>query len=145
MIVKFMQQKSIRAVQARSYGGRGFTLIEVMIAVFLLAVALIGLASVTTTVIKGNSFSQTLTTATTLAKDKMEELKASTYTAATEAAPMWTGEDYATANGTVQASAAGSYYTRSWSALGTNTKTITVTVTRPPNQSVTLKTIRASD
>lgn len=126
-------------------GQKGFTLLEVMIAVFLLAVAIMGTASLTTSVIKGNSSSQTLTTATTLAKDKIEELKASTYTTATEAASMWTGEDYATANGTVQASAAGSYYTRSWSAPGTNTKTITVTVTWPNRPPVVLKTIRARD
>ena len=126
-------------------GQKGFTLLEVMIAVFLLAVAIMGAASLTTSVIKGNSSSQTLTTATTLAKDKIEELKASTYTTATEAASMWTGEDYAATNGTVQASAAGSYYTRSWTAPGTNTKTITVTVTWPTNRTVQLKTIRASD
>lgn len=124
---------------------KGFTLIEVFIAVFLLIIALVGAAAVTTAVIKGNSWSQTLTTATTLAKDKMEELKASTYTAATQAASMWTGTDYAGADGTVQASAAGSYYTRSWTAPGTATKTITVTVTWPTNRSVQLRTIRASD
>jgi len=120
---------------------KGFTLIEVMIAVFLLAVALGGLAAVTTSVIKSNSFSQTLTTATTLAKDKLEEQKAANYTAL----PAGTVTDYATANGTVQASAAGSYYTRSWNAPGTNTKIITVTVTWPLNRTVQLKTIRASD
>lgn len=140
-----MQQKSIRAVRASSNDERGFTLLEVMIAVFLLAVAIMGAASVTTSVIKGNSSSQTLTTATTLAKDKIEELKASTYTTATEAASMWTGEDYATTNGTVQASAAGSYYSRQWTAPGATTKTITVTVTWPNRPPVVLKTIRAKD
>jgi type IV pilus assembly protein PilV len=124
---------------------KGFTLIEVIIAGFLLIVALVGAASVTTSVIKSNFLSETLTTATTLAKDKMEELKASTYTTATQAASMWTGTDYASGNGTVQASAAGSYYTRSWTAPGTNTKTITVTVTWSFNRSVQLKTIRARD
>ena len=126
-------------------GQKGFTLIEIMIAIFLLAVALLGLASVTTSVIKGNSFSQTLTTATTLAKDKMEDLKAATYTTDTQNASMWTGTDYAAADGTVQTSATGSYYTRSWSAPGTATKTITVTVTWSFGRTVQLKTIRASD
>lgn len=141
MIVNCVAQKSIRVVQARSCGGRGFTLIEVMIAVFLLAIALLGLAAVTTSVIKANSFSQTLTTATNLAKDKMEDLKAADYTAL----PAGTTTDYAIADGTVQASATGSYYTRSWSAPGTSTKTITVTVTWPTNRTVQLKTIRVSD
>ena len=121
---------------------KGFTLLEVMIAVFLLAVAIMGAASLTTSVIKGNSFSQTLTTATTLAKDKMEELKATDYTAL----PSGTVTDYAKADGTVQPSATGSYYSRQWTAPGTtNTKTITVTVTWPTNRTVELKTIRASD
>lgn len=53
----------------------GFTLIEVLIAIFLLVIALVGLASVTISVIKSNDLSKMVTTATTLAKDKMEELK----------------------------------------------------------------------
>ncbi|MEI8173706.1 MAG: prepilin-type N-terminal cleavage/methylation domain-containing protein [Deltaproteobacteria bacterium] len=122
-------------------GQKGFTLIEVMIAIFLLAVALLGLASVTTSVIKGNSSSQTLTTATTLAKDKMEELKATSFTAlSTTGSP-----DYASADGTVQASASGSYYTRTWGVAGTDPKTITVIVTWSFGRTVELKTIRVSD
>lgn len=120
---------------------KGFTLIEVLIAGFLLVVALVGAASVTTSVIKSNFSSQTLTTATTLAKDKMEELKATAYTAL----PAGTVTDYSRGDGTVQASSAGSYYTRSWTAPGTDTKTITVTVTWSFNRTVQLKTIRASD
>lgn len=122
-------------------GQKGFTLLEVMIAVFLLAVAIMGAASLTTSVIKSNSLSQTLTTATTLAKDKMEEQKAANFTAL----PTAGSPDYATANGTVQASASGSYYTRTWGVAVTDPKTITVTVTWPTNRTVQLKTIRASD
>ena len=54
---------------------KGFTLVEIMIAVFILVIALLGLISVTVMVIKGNSFSKTMTTATTLAEGKMEQLK----------------------------------------------------------------------
>ena len=57
----------------------GFTLVEIMIAVFILTVALIGLISVTVMVINGNDFSRRMTTATTLAKDKMEELQRTSY------------------------------------------------------------------
>jgi type IV pilus assembly protein PilV len=55
--------------------GSGFTTIEVIIAIMLLGVAMLGLASVTVSVIKGNDFSKMVTAATTHAKDKMEELK----------------------------------------------------------------------
>ncbi len=145
-----MQQKTTIAAKESSYSGRGFTLIEIMIAIFLLAVALLGLASVTTSVIKGNSFSQTLTTATTLAKDKMEELKATSYTDLPTTGTAGTVTDYASADGTVRASSTGSYYKREWygNVTGTapNTKNeITVTVTRSFGLPVELKTIRASD
>jgi len=122
-------------------GQKGFTLLEVMIAVFLLAVAIMGVVSLTTSVIKGNFSSQTLTTATTLAKDKMEEQKAANFTAL----PTAGSPDYARADGTVQTSATGSYYTRTWGVAGTDPKTITVTVSWPNRPPVVLKTIRASD
>ncbi len=64
---------------SRPRRSRGFTLIEIMIAIFLLVVAMLGVISVTVMVIKGNSFSKTMTTATTLAADKMEELKNTAY------------------------------------------------------------------
>lgn len=60
---------------AHAGNGKGFTLIEVLITIFLLIVALVGLASVTVSVIKGNDLSKMVTKATTLAKDKMEALK----------------------------------------------------------------------
>ena len=122
-------------------GNKGFTLIEIMIALFLLTTALIGLASVTTMAMKGNAFSKTSTTATTLAKDKIEELEGTTYSSL----PGTTTWDYWTAQGTLT-SPTGAYFSRSWwSVPGTHTKTITVTVTWPPNRSVVLKTIRAED
>jgi len=52
----------------------GFTLIEIMIAIFILVVGLLGVAGVATTVINGNAFGKKITTATTLAQDKMEEI-----------------------------------------------------------------------
>lgn len=58
---------------------KGFTLVEIMVAMFILTIALLGLISVTVIVIKGNSFSKTITTATTLAKDKLEQLKNTDY------------------------------------------------------------------
>ena len=53
---------------------RGFTLIEVMIALVILTVGLLGLASLQMSAIKGNHLSDNITSALTLAEDKMEEL-----------------------------------------------------------------------
>lgn len=56
-------------------GNNGFTLIEVLIAIVILSVGLLGMASLTVGIIKGNKISTDLTTATTLAQDKMEDLR----------------------------------------------------------------------
>lgn len=61
------------------HDSRGFTLVEIVVAICILTIALLSLVSVSVMVIKGNSFSKTMTTATTLAKDKMEELKNTAY------------------------------------------------------------------
>jgi prepilin-type N-terminal cleavage/methylation domain-containing protein len=71
--------KASPAVFKRRGGDRGFTLIEVMIALFILATALVAIISTTVVVIKSNTFGKTLTTATTLAKDRMEALKNTKY------------------------------------------------------------------
>lgn len=51
---------------------KGFTLLEILIAMFILTVAILALVSVTAMVIKGNALNKMRNTATTLAKDKME-------------------------------------------------------------------------
>lgn len=56
---------------------KGFTLMEVMIAVIILSVALLALAGLQIVSIRGNSFGGTMTEAITLARDKIEDLKAS--------------------------------------------------------------------
>ena len=112
---------------------RGFTLIEVIIAIFILVIALVGLVSVTVMVVKGNYFSKTMTTATTLAKDKMEQLKNTSY------ASLAGGTD------TVE-----SIYTRTWTvtnnAPAANMATIGITVTwnwQGAARNVTLQSIVA--
>jgi type IV pilus assembly protein PilV len=115
-------------------GRKGFTLIEVTMVVLLLAAALMGVASVTTMGIRGNSFSQTLTTATTLAKDKMEDLKSVAYQS------LQTGNDTKNVDNLA--------YTRTWTigSETTNRKTIAVGVTWTwlnTSHSVTLNSMRA--
>jgi prepilin-type N-terminal cleavage/methylation domain-containing protein len=102
---------------------RGFTLLEIMITILLLTVALLGMAALTATVVKGNSYSKQVTTATMLAKDKMEQLKNTTVSSLTG------GTDYATIDSTIQGSSTGAFYTRTWSITsGTTTTTVTVVV-----------------
>jgi type IV pilus assembly protein PilV len=111
-------------------GNRGFSLIEVLIAGFLLVAAILGVISTTVIIIKSNSLSKTMTTATTLAKDKMEQLKNTGYDA------LAGGTDYADKDSTSQTtSTANSVYTRTWTATpdppgspAAGMKTIVVTV-----------------
>ena len=53
----------------------GFTLIEILIATVIITVASLGVANLTVGIMRGNSFSQRLTTATTLAQDRLEQIK----------------------------------------------------------------------
>ena len=112
---------------------RGFTLIEIMVAVFLMTIALLGLVSITVMVINGNAFSKSMTTATSLAKDKLEELQNTSYANITSSTAAETKE---------------TIYQRSWTVTadspGTNMKTVVVVVTWPwqgQTRDVTLRSI----
>jgi Tfp pilus assembly protein PilV len=58
----------------------GFTIIEVVITMFILEVAFLGITSMTDMVINGNSFGKMITAATVLANDKLEDLKPKSFT-----------------------------------------------------------------
>ena len=58
-----------------SKNGSGFTLVEVLIAILILSVALMGAAGLTIGIITGNMHSNRVTTATTLAQEKMEDIR----------------------------------------------------------------------
>lgn len=58
----------------------GFTLLEVMIALVILSVGLLGLAALQLVAVKGNSFSSEMTYATMLAQQHAEVLKTLPYT-----------------------------------------------------------------
>jgi len=143
-ILEYKKRGFGQTTPKRSKGRRfsaGFTMIEVLVAICLLAVALLGMASLTTMVIKGNAYSKARTTAATLAKDKLEELKNTTYANLTS-----NDTDYAASTGAVQTSATGAYYTRAWNIEdpATNLKNVTVTVTwswQGSNRNVTLSTM----
>ena len=65
---------SIRIIRmARSK--KGFSLLELLIALLILSVGLLGAAEMQVTSISGNAFSNKLTVATGLAQSKIEELK----------------------------------------------------------------------
>lgn len=58
-----------------SLKSNGFSLIEVLVALVILAISLLALAGLMTTTTKNNAFGGNLTEAATLAQDKLEELK----------------------------------------------------------------------
>ena len=53
---------------------KGFTLLETLVAMTLLTTALLGMAGLTAALTQGNTFSNRLTVASTLAQDRLEDL-----------------------------------------------------------------------
>ncbi len=107
---------------------RAFTLIELLIALFILSVVLLALSTMVYSVMRATAQSKGMATATTLAQDRMESLKNTSFTSLTS------GSD-STSLGNIT-------YNRTWtvSTVG-NIRTITVTVSwtdhRPHNVSFT--------
>lgn len=104
------------AISKRRVGPRGFTLIEITIATLLFVVAVLGIVSTSVIVTQTNTFSKTMTTATTLARAKMEVLKNTDYDGLTGGTEM-----------------VESVFTRTWTVTNntpaTDMKTIEVNVT----------------
>jgi prepilin-type N-terminal cleavage/methylation domain-containing protein len=74
---------------------RGLTLLEILIAMLILSVGLLGIAGLTTGVMRGNAFSSKVTTATTAAEQKIEEMRRIGYSGSAMADTTIT-EDYQT-------------------------------------------------
>jgi type IV pilus assembly protein PilV len=118
----------------------GLTLLEILITMLILSVGLLGMAGLTTGVMRGNAFSSKVTTATTVAEQKMEEMRRLGYSEPPMADTTVT-EDYDTITHYP-------FYKRMTSTKMMNPadgmKVITVTVFwDADNHSVSLKTILA--
>lgn len=93
---------------------KGFTLLEVMITMVIFAIGLLGLASMQVMAIKGNSFGQQMTAASTLAQNQLEEMRQNT-------GALTNGNDTVTdQNGTI--------YARTWTVTPNTPQTSMTTV-----------------
>ncbi len=119
----------------------GFSLIEILIALVILSIALLGLAGLMVQTTKNNSFGGRMTEAATFAQDKLEEFRAIGWV---KIPPNTGGMDHS--NG-----ATGIVYTRNWQVAPNptngNLKEITVTINwadqtnKPANHSIRLFSI----
>lgn len=124
----------------------GFTLLEVMISLAILSVGLLGMASLTASIIRTNSFSNDFTTATALTQDQLENLYNTSF------GNLTIGTDIADAsnpNPIDENGITGGTYTRTWTiAASGNNKSITVTVAWTSDygtsKSISISTIRSS-
>lgn len=102
-----------------SIGSRGFSLIEVLVSLVILAISLLALASLMAMTTQTNSFGSHMTEATTFAQDRLEALRVAPW------ANVASGADQATG-------ATGIVYTRNWvvaaNAAG-SLRTVNITIT----------------
>jgi prepilin-type N-terminal cleavage/methylation domain-containing protein len=124
-------------IPGKKMGQNGFTLIEVLIGLVILAIGILGAASMQIASVKGDVFSSSLTQAAILAQDKLEYLKDLSY-----------GDSNLNSGQYNEGPIPGTIFSRHYNIVedvGNSIKTITVTVqwaTRV-NHNLTLKTIRA--
>ncbi|NQT10837.1 MAG: prepilin-type N-terminal cleavage/methylation domain-containing protein [Desulfobacteraceae bacterium] len=110
----------------------GFTLMEVLVAMLILSVGLLGMAALITGIINSNKLSNRISAATVLAQDKMEDIKRI---------------GYSNAVSETKASMSSPYdkYEREVTVVddspAANMKTVTVTVYWESSKSVSLQTI----
>lgn len=126
---------------------KGFTLIEMLIAVVILTIGLLGTGALTTGVVRGNLAAKNMTTATAIAQSCFEENRRVGYSSA-GSVPAGGANSCVTGNATV--TSGGLSFTRNL-AIDTsvsNIKTLTVTLTwsegAAGTKSITLKTILAA-
>ena len=111
----------------------GFTLMEVLVAMLILSVGLLGMAALITGIINSNKLSNRISTATVLAQDKMEDIKRIGYDNAVSETKASMSSPYANYEREVSIA----------SGPATGMSTVTVTVYWDTNKSVVLQTILA--
>jgi type IV pilus assembly protein PilV len=116
---------------------KGFTLIEVMAGLIILAIGLLGIAAMQVTATKGGYFSNNVTQATIFAQDKLEYLKNLSYSDSN----LSSGQHN-------EGIISGTTFSRQYHVLedaGNSMKTITVSVqwSDRGNHSISFSTIRA--
>ena len=112
----------------------GFTLMEVLVAMLILSIGLLGMAALVTGIINSNKLSNRISAATVLAQDKMEDIKSVVYSnAVSETRAFLPSPD--------------DKYEREVTVVddspAANMKTVTVTVYWESSKSVSLQTILA--
>lgn len=120
----------------------GFTLLELLVTVLILTIGLLGTAGLTAGIIRGNSFSKNITSATAVAQTQLEAIQRAGYAAAVinDVSGPFKSSD--------SASMSGMTFTRVTAiSTASNMKTITVTVSwseaNNASRSVTLQTTLA--
>jgi type IV pilus assembly protein PilV len=118
----------------------GFTLLEVMITVVIVAIGLLGLAGLQIAAIKGNSFGQQMSVASTLAQNQLEQLRQISYDSLSDGSSDGSDTYIDQANGVT--------YNRQWTAVTDMshpdwlTLNVTVNWTGPTDsRSITVATI----
>ena len=117
---------------------KGFSLIEILIAMTIFAIGVLALAEMQVTAIRGNAFSSSTTDGTTLAQDRIEQLMSLPY-------------DDANLNAGNHGPVTQGVYNLSWDVANdspvANTKTVNVSVTWTANgwnRSVALRCIKGA-
>jgi prepilin-type N-terminal cleavage/methylation domain-containing protein len=126
---------------------RGFTLIELFIAIVVLTIGLLGTAALTTGVVRGNLSAKNMTTATAIAQSCFEENRRVGYASA-GAVPAGGSNSCVSGNATVTVNGLAFTRTLAIDASVFNIKELTVTVSwsegATGTKSITLKTILAA-
>jgi len=126
---------------------RGFTLIELFIAIVVLTIGLLGTAALTTGVVRGNLSAKNMTTATAIAQSCFVENRRVGYASA-GAVPAGGSNSCVSGNATVTVNGLAFTRTLAIDASVSNIKTLTVTVSwsegATGTKAITLKTILAA-